>query len=204
MRTILLYTKAIFKELKLIIIKLKKANLNYKYNYITNLDSWPDNKIESWRLRELQTIDNSNRTKVKDIDPALEIVFIDIAKQINWTVNKQIKYTSDESTWEISDYWQTSEQTNEKGTGDCEDQAILKYRRMRNSGIPDDKIGIILISGHAFAALLDPNNNDFYILDNGHLTYFVKRASDVLPYLDEEVKCAFNLFDVWGYKKVKV
>ena len=36
-----------------------------------------------------------------------------------------IKYEYDNQKWDVDDYWQTSDQTIEDGTGDCEDHAIL-------------------------------------------------------------------------------
>ena len=59
--------------------------------------------------------------------------------EINRAVNLSIKATSDWSQYGVDDFWSAPLATIEKGAGDCEDYAILKYLALREAGVsPDD------------------------------------------------------------------
>jgi len=47
----------------------------------------------------------------------------------------KIKYQKDEGHDQGQDNWQTPEETIRKGTGDCEDMAILLYRNLKREGL---------------------------------------------------------------------
>ncbi len=114
-----------------------------------------------------------------------------------------------ESKAEVTNYWQTSCETEIRGKGDCEDVAILIWKELRDAGFPDDIIRMIKIkwypdgekSFHIFA-VVNLQDGDFYILDNGALHRYkvmwedVQKASKVLN--DSiELLVGFNLFSIW-------
>lgn len=202
-KSLLLYVKAIWKEIKLFIKRLKdkKEPFILEMTGEPGLSSSTKHKIIEWRNKERKTIDQDEQDYIKDSQEYLGEVYLKLANGINWDVNKELLYRKDIVNWDRRDYWQPSWATEYLRTGDCEDYAILKYRIMRECGFPDNRIGIILIKGHAFAALLEPENDDFFILDNGSISYFMKKASETLPYDDREIVCGFNLFNIWGYTK---
>jgi predicted transglutaminase-like cysteine proteinase len=55
--------------------------------------------------------------------------------EINRAVNLSIKATSDWSQYGVDDFWSAPLATIEKGAGDCEDYAILKYLALREAGV---------------------------------------------------------------------
>jgi len=187
---------AIYKQIILKFKHFTKGNLPYDYTKINESNKYIDlymPKIRSWRQQEFSVIKKYGKNyKTRQLNNN----DFEIIKKVNWKVNKEIKYTSDEK-----DLWSPSYETAHKGAGDCEDQAILKLIILRQFNIPDDNLGIVIINGHAFTCVYkNINDNDFYMLDNGNCTYFVQKASRVLPYLNEKLLCGFNLFDRWIYK----
>lgn len=55
---------------------------------------------------------------------------------VNRTVNSKIRYVRDDGP----DYWQSPEETLERGTGDCEDFVILKFHELVKAGVDPDKM----------------------------------------------------------------
>src|SRR5262249_56093890 len=53
--------------------------------------------------------------------------------EINRAVNLSIRATSDLSQYGVDDFWSPPLATLEKGAGDCEDYAILKYLALREA-----------------------------------------------------------------------
>jgi hypothetical protein len=74
----------------------------------------------------------------------------DINKMRLW-VFTNIKQDSDEALHGVSDYWQTSAETLDLKSGDCEDFAILLVSMMRAHGVPQDQVYVTVGN--------DPNNN---------------------------------------------
>ena len=68
--------------------------------------------------------------------------------KIDHEVNYTIKYKA-----EKVDYWQTAEETAELKTGDCEDFAVLKYKKMVDSGVLETSISFLIVQ---------INNSDSY------------------------------------------
>jgi predicted transglutaminase-like cysteine proteinase len=55
-------------------------------------------------------------------------------------VSTQITYEYDSDVYGVSDYWQLPVETLEKGTGDCEDVAILLCSMLRASGVSENNV----------------------------------------------------------------
>jgi predicted transglutaminase-like cysteine proteinase len=90
--------------------------------------------------------------------------------EINRAVNLAIRAASDRSQYGVDDLWSTPLATLEKGAGDCEDYAILKYLALREAGISPEDLRLVVVShprrGTLHAVLAVHLENDWLLLDN--------------------------------------
>jgi len=103
---------------------------NSKYRKAINLKSWIKEQVvnPSPLVKEI--------VKKIGINNDSDIQIMNILK---WT-KKNIKYKTDSSVWKMVEYWQTADETLQKGTGDCEDGAILLYVISRLTGIHTNRL----------------------------------------------------------------
>lgn len=104
---------------------------------------------------------------------------------------------------ELGELWQPSSVPLNKGKGISLDQSIAIMHRLRDAGFPDDALGVISVefSGrrHSFAIVQD-QTDDFWMLDNGTLSFCPLRGSRFLSAHPEiRVLVGFNFFDIWTY-----
>jgi len=104
---------------------------------------------------------------------------------------------------ELGDLWRPSSVTLDRGRGISLDQSIAIMHRLRDAGFPDDSLGVVSVefSGrrHSFAIVHD-RPDDFWVLDNGMLSFCPVRGSVLLAARrDVGVLIGFNFFDVWNY-----
>ena len=66
--------------------------------------------------------------------------------EVNRAVNLSIRATSDWSQYGVDDFWSAPLATIEKGAGDCEDYAILKYLALREAGVSPDDLRVLIVS----------------------------------------------------------
>ena len=95
-------------------INLLAQNHKCSYQFFTDERSYinpKDNRVQE-RLSQLTNNDYSEEKFGRNL------------KEVYYYVT-DIKYEYDINKWGVPDYWQTSDQTIEDGTGDCEDHAIL-------------------------------------------------------------------------------
>jgi predicted transglutaminase-like cysteine proteinase len=59
-------------------------------------------------------------------------------------VATSIYYKSDQDNFGVNDYWQFPIETLERGSGDCEDIAILLCTLLRASGVPADQVYVVV------------------------------------------------------------
>lgn len=89
-------------------------------------------------------------------------------KCLSW-VKQNVKYEGDPATWGMSEYWQLPHETLERGTGDCEDGAILLYALMRKNGFSDDQLfitcGLVDGGGHCYLVYVSSTDAVHYVLD---------------------------------------
>jgi predicted transglutaminase-like cysteine proteinase len=77
---------------------------------------------------------------------------------INRAINLAIRPTSDLAQWGVADRWSAPLATLESGRGDCEDYAIAKYVALREAGVADSDLRLIIVrdlkssSDHAVVA----------------------------------------------------
>lgn len=94
----------------------------------------------------------------------------ELLARVNQWVNQQIAYVNDDRNYRQSDFWATAEQTIARGSGDCEDYAILKMHLLRAAGVDADRMKLVLLrdlaanSDHAF--LLVQTADGKVVLDN--------------------------------------
>ncbi len=119
------------------------------------------------------------------------------ATKIRNQVLKEIKYKPDKENFDKKEYWATTRETLSRGVGDCEDQAFVIYRRLYEAGFNHSQLGVCLIEGHVFA-IFYYKEDDFYILDNGYMTYAVVEASRFYWSKGKPI-CGFNLYKIWSY-----
>lgn len=186
MSPIKFYIRYIISSIKWFFYNLKNKNDgNYtklKYN------GYGFSKIKNWVARERY---EPCHTSIHD--PKLKE-----AKKIHHWVLRNIKYIGDEKNYNDIDHWATTKEILERGSGDCEDQAFVIYKKLMAAGYPEKDIGIILIEGHAFACIYYCPY-DFYVLDNGYMTMNIVKASKLFPYKKLEPIAGFNLTDCWSY-----
>ncbi|HET9686685.1 MAG TPA: transglutaminase-like cysteine peptidase [Pseudolabrys sp.] len=103
---------------------------------------------------------------------------------INRTVNMTIKSVSDWALYGDSDYWASPLQTLERGAGDCEDFAILKYVAIRELGVGADDLRVVIVrddkrlTEHAILAVR--SERKWLVLDNR--TMAIAHTEDVRNY----------------------
>jgi hypothetical protein len=66
-------------------------------------------------------------------------------RQLLYFVINNVRYIPDKDVWRVTEYWQTPKETWSKGTGDCEDGAILLYACARYLGI--DSFNLKIVAG---------------------------------------------------------
>lgn len=94
----------------------------------------------------------------------------ELLARVNQWVNREIAYVNDDRNYRQRDFWATAEQTIARGSGDCEDFAILKMQMLRAAGVDPDRMKLVLLrdlaanSDHAF--LLVQTDAGKLVLDN--------------------------------------
>ena len=103
----------------------------------------------------------------------------------NSAVNGLIAYKTDRAIYGKLDYWASSAEILQRGTGDCEDYAILKQAMLRAMGVPDKSLSIIILKDNArglYHAVLGVSTNQGHlILDNVRGQVFRDCAGFKLP-----------------------
>jgi len=108
--------------------------------------------------------------------------------RVNQWVNGRIAYVNDDRNYRQSDFWATAEQTLGRGSGDCEDFAILKMQLLRAAGIDSDRMKLVLLrdlaANNDHAVLLVETAAGKLVLDNTtNIIYDGSRSNSVRPVL---------------------
>lgn len=89
---------------------------------------------------------------------------------VNAEINNRIRYRRDIDTHGRMDQWSSPSQTLARGTGDCEDYALLKMAVLAARGIPLDDMTVVILfdtKRKFYHAVLSVEvNGNHYILDN--------------------------------------
>lgn len=120
------------------------------------------------------------------VTPSLDEM--EILQRVNLWVNHQIAYVNDDRNYRDDDYWATAGQTIARGSGDCEDFAILKMQMLVAAGIDGDRVKLVLLRDLAVnadhALLLVQSHAGKLVLDNmTDRLYDGSVSNDVRPIL---------------------
>lgn len=89
---------------------------------------------------------------------------------VNTAINRLLTYREDIQLWRRAEFWATPLESLDKGAGDCEDFAILKYWSLRMLGFEDRDMRVTVLRDSAtrlYHAVLAVNfGKDWLILDN--------------------------------------
>jgi len=92
---------------------------------------------------------------------------------INRDINLAIKPTSDVAQWGVTDRWSAPLATLASGRGDCEDYAIAKYVALREAGLPQSDVRLVIVrdlaSGADHAVAAARIDETWVMLDNRRL-----------------------------------
>lgn len=84
-------------------------------------------------------------------------------------VNHTISWGVDKNLWGQDDYWSSPNETLRKGSGDCEDSAILKMMLLRAAGFPRENLYIVIgldtVIKQAHAVLVVKSAGRFWVLN---------------------------------------
>ncbi len=69
----------------------------------------------------------------------------DKLQAVNQFFNRRLRFTTDQATWGVPDYWATPLEFMRQAQGDCEDFAIAKYVSLRMLGIPAEQLRLIYV-----------------------------------------------------------
>lgn len=90
--------------------------------------------------------------------------------RVNLWVNHRLTYKTDARNYGQDDVWATAAETLARGSGDCEDFAILKMQLLRAAGIGGDRVKLVLLRDLALnadhALLLVRSGGGWVALDN--------------------------------------
>jgi predicted transglutaminase-like cysteine proteinase len=99
---------------------------------------------------------------------------------INRDINLAIRPTSDLAQWGVTDRWSAPLATLASGRGDCEDYAIAKYVALREAGLPETDVRLVIVRDlaneidHAVAAARI--DETWVMLDNRRLVLTEDKA----------------------------
>ncbi|HEY4140859.1 MAG TPA: transglutaminase-like cysteine peptidase, partial [Pseudolabrys sp.] len=93
--------------------------------------------------------------------------------EVNRTINLTIKAVDDQTQYGVRDLWASPLMTFASGAGDCEDLAIAKYVALREIGIREQSLRLVIVRDHAaneyHAVTAIRHGEQWFILDNKRL-----------------------------------
>ncbi|MDP2148832.1 MAG: transglutaminase-like cysteine peptidase [Parvibaculum sp.] len=112
------------------------------------------NIMDEWfaaQGRHAQLLQNSDNRALYDrwlsqLDKLKGLPLAEKARGVDALVDQQIQYALDPANYGKNEYWASPMETLQRGRGDCEDFAILKYHALRYLGVPADKMFIVAVS----------------------------------------------------------
>lgn len=123
-------------------------------------DFQPENKSSRHQFKAYETILDRVSTKRRGLQ----------IPQVNAMVNRMLSYKEDDQLWQNPEYWASPSETLGRLAGDCEDYAILKYALLRDLGVKDEDMRIVVLRDTAVrqyhAVLTVRHKNNWLVLDN--------------------------------------
>ena len=100
---------------------------------------------------------------------ALDQETFDQLDSVNMSVNRAVRYRSDQEVFGRSEYWTVVE---DGEAGDCEDFALTKMRRLLDRGFPREAMRLAIVhrprDGIRHAVLTVDTDRGTYVLDSSH------------------------------------
>lgn len=97
-----------------------------------------------------------------------------VLDHVNTAVNKAMRYRADASLWGVGDYWADPTEIAKKGAGDCEDFALTKFWLLRELGIAEEQMQLVILQDTRrqlfHAVLVVHTATGAYVLDNVNST----------------------------------
>jgi predicted transglutaminase-like cysteine proteinase len=97
-------------------------------------------------------------------------------ERVNIAVNEAVRYVSDVVQHGVADRWSSPLTTLAAGQGDCEDYAILKYAALREAGVAEADLRLLLVRdravGQDHAVLAVRLDAHWLVLDNRRAALF--------------------------------
>lgn len=132
---------------------------------------------------DIETLRRCRSDRTQCTPAALRLIgIIDNAKQrdglarfgeVNRAINLAIRPVSDESQYGVQDHWAAPLATLTSGAGDCEDYAIAKLVALREAGVAQSDLRLVIVRDHLFgedhAVLAARFEGRWRILDNRRL-----------------------------------
>ena len=87
-------------------------------------------------------------------------------KRVNDWVNRRLIYTEDRRIRGQRDWWMSPRESLERGRGDCEDYAILKFLTLRMLGWTDVRLVVLRTDQGAHAVCVAEHGGKWLVLDN--------------------------------------
>ena len=178
------------EQIDLLNRKLKELTTTPLENELNS--KYPKKKVLYYRIETDGTYSVDVRTFINKYDDLIPTVKgkddDEIALNALKWVMKNIKYISDKTQYNYSEYWAYPYQTLKRKKGDCEDGAILLANIMLKSGIPYYKIrlccGDTPLGGHAYVVYYYEKGRRWVSLD---WCYFAnsKKIKDRSDYKNE-------------------
>jgi predicted transglutaminase-like cysteine proteinase len=96
---------------------------------------------------------------------------------INRAINMAIRPMSDMAQWGVPDRWSAPLATLASGRSDCEDYAIAKYVALREAGVAEDDVRLVIVrdlaNGEDHAVVIARLDERWIVLDNRRLALVV-------------------------------
>jgi hypothetical protein len=138
--------------------------------------------ITSWQSRERKTF--LDRGEIPMIQTEEIEVYMPMVRAAHHWVLDNIAWDSDQKIYGRADFWATTDEILKRRRDDCDGQAAAMWRQMRDLGLPDLKIGMVMLvagrrrQGHMIAAYFHAED-DFLVLDNGYMTREILPAREL-------------------------
>ena len=79
------------------------------------------------------------------LDESRPLAVDDKLQAVNQFFNRRMRFTTDQATWGVPDYWATPLEFMRQAQGDCEDFAIAKYVSLLMLGVPSEKLRLVYV-----------------------------------------------------------
>lgn len=140
-------------------------------------------EFQRWDNRQDSFLDNDTNCLryeawLSKLDGAEDLPLLRQMQIVDSLVNRTVTWTSDSAVYNgAREYWAPGAQTVLSGKGDCDDFAIAKFYALRHLGVPESRLGILVVAtdsaakefNHAVLALDTSASNTWLnslVLDN--------------------------------------